>query len=170
MLYIFCGFPCAALIMCAYPLPLSASAFSSSPPRFLQVMRGEETNERKEGKERERCVLCLCRRKGRGGTLTSAFPYYYFFRYAGNLSLPSLPLPPLFLLLGCLLHCFPCMDSFSSFLRCCLLLCSVGAPFSFYGPRRRRRRQKKRLPPPPLFFILFFSVLSHFDVSRFFFS
>ena len=138
--------------MCAYPLPLSASAFSSSPPRFLQVMRGEETNERKEGREREMCALLVPQKgKGRGGALTSAFPYYYFFRYAGNLSL--LPLPPLFPPPR-LLHCFPCMDSFSSFLRCCLLLCSVGAPFSFYGPRRRRRQ--KRGSPPPLFFILFF--------------
>ncbi len=73
-------------------------------------------------------------------------PTTIFFRYAGNLSLP--PLPPLFPPPPLLLY-FPCMDSFSSFLRCCLLLCSVWAPFSFYGPRRRRRQKKRGSPPLP---------------------
>ncbi len=140
------------------------------PPRFLQVMRGEETNERKEGKERERerCVLCLCRRKGRGGTLTSAFPYYYFFRYAGNLSLP--PLFPSLFPPPRLLHYFPCMDSFSSFppLLSVVVFC-LGLLFSFMARGGGGGGKKKRLPSLP-FSSSFFSVLPHFDVSRFFFS
>ena len=79
----FVGFPCAALIMCAYPLPLSASAFSSSPPRFLQVMRGEETNERKEGRKRERercvCFACAAEREGKGAHSQVLSPTTIFF-------------------------------------------------------------------------------------------
>ncbi len=156
--------------MCAYPLPLSASAFSSSPPRFLQVMRGEETNERKEGKEREReremCAL-LVPQKGKGGHTHKCFPLLLFFSLCGKSEPPS-SFPPLFPPPR-LLHYFPCMDSFSSFPPLLSVVVFCLGSFFLLWPAAAAAEAKKEAPPSP-FLHPFFSVLPHFDVSRFFFS